>query len=158
MTFDCIEYISFKELTHRNQKVILCFFPYDPQLLRKFKKEFPSAKWSRTHTAWYLPDNKLYRNRLQLPLPEIGDTWLPKLYEHNKMEFIKYRNALTLKTLSPSTIQTYLTEFAQLLILLKNHPVDELTAERLNSYFLYCIKNLRNMFKTPSTASKLHPQ
>lgn len=135
---------SFKELVHRNRKVLLCHFPYDPGLLKKFRIEFPTAKWSRTHSAWYVPNTQLYRNRLGLPLPEIGDNWLPKLYEHNKNEFIRFRNALTQKVFSPNTIQTYLNEFAQLLILLKNHPVDGLTPERLNSYFLYCIKKLNH--------------
>lgn len=46
---------------------------------------------------------------------------------------------LQLKTYSESTLKTYRNEFAQSLYLLKNHPVDDLTAERLRSYFLYCI-------------------
>lgn len=138
------EYISFKTLIHRNQKVILCFFPYSPHLLKEFKKCFPSAKWSRIHTAWYLPDSLLFRKRLHLPLPEVGDNWLDKMYEHNKSEFVKFRNALTQKAFSPNTIKTYLTEFAQLLILLKNYPVNELNADRLNAYFLYCIKTLKH--------------
>lgn len=144
MTNEWIKSTSFKEIIHRNQKVILCSFPYNPQLLQGFRKDFPSAKWSRTHQAWYLPNTTLYRNRLNLPIPELGDIWLPKLYEHNKTEFIKFRNALTQKALAPNTIHTYLSEFAQLLLLLKNHPVNELTAERLNSYFLYCIKKLKH--------------
>src|SRR5690554_546625 len=139
-----LQYISFKETNHRNQKVILCLFPYNPQLLKEFKANFPSAKWSRTHTAWYLPDSLLYRKRLNLPIPEIGDSWLNKFYAHNQAEFIKFRNALTQKAFSPSTIQTYLGEFAQLLILLKNYTVDTLTPDRLNAYFLYCIKTLKH--------------
>lgn len=51
--------------------------------------------------SWYVKDSKLYRSRLELPLPEIGDAWLPKLYEHNKTEFIKFRNALTQKASHP---------------------------------------------------------
>jgi integrase/recombinase XerD len=136
--------LAFKEIMHRNQKIILCIFPYDPIRLQAFKSKFPSAKWSRTHQAWYLPDNTLYRSRLHLPLPEIGDQWLSKIYEQNKAEFIKFRDALTQKMFSPNTIHTYLGEFAQLLITLKNFPVHELSSERLNSYFLYCIKTLRH--------------
>lgn len=136
--------ISFKEAVHRNQKVILCSFAYDPRLVDDFRREFPSARWSRTHTAWYVPDTTLFRVRLNLPLPEAGDNWLPKLFEYNKNEFIKFRNALTQRAFSPNTIHTYLSEFAQLLMLLKNHPVDQLSAERLNSYFLYCIKKLKH--------------
>lgn len=138
------EKCSFEEIMHRNQKVILCKFPYDHKLIKAFRSEFPSAKWSRSFQAWYLPNNNLYRKRLGLKLPELGDNWLPKLYEHNKNEFIKFRNALTQKAFSKNTINTYLSEFAQLLIILKNYPVNELTADRLNSYFLYCIKTLKH--------------
>src|SRR3989338_5411204 len=144
MTLVWSDHIAFKECVHRNQKVILCSFPYHPELLKKFRNEFPSARWSRTHNAWYVKNSTLYRSRLQLPLPEIGDTWLPKLYAHNRLEFIKFRNALTQKAFSPNTIKIYLSEFAQLLILLKNNPVDALSSERLNAYFLYCIKQLKH--------------
>src|SRR5690606_19477230 len=144
MATDWSTHISIKTAVHRNQKIILCEFPYDPKLLKKFKQEFPSAKWSSKHKAWYLPDTTLYGNRLNMPAPDIGDSWLPRLYEHNKEEFIKFRNALQQRVYSPNTINTYLSEFAQLLILLKNHPVDELSCERLNAYFLYCIKTLNH--------------
>ena len=144
MNKELINNCTFEEVVHRNQKVILCKFPYNVKLINEFRSEFPSAKWSRSFQAWYVPNNTLYRNRLGLSLPEIGDNWMPKLYEHNKGEFIKFRNALTQKVFSPNTIQTYLGEFAQLLILLKNYPVNELTPERLNSYFLYCIKKLKH--------------
>lgn len=144
MTISWKDRLNFTYGIHRNQKVIFCQFPYEPSFLKKFKVAFPSAKWSRTNTAWYLPDTTLYRNRLGLELPEIGDNWLPKLYEHNKIEFLKFRNALTQKAYSSNTIHTYLSEFSQLLILLKNHPVEELTSDRLNAYFLYCIKKLKH--------------
>lgn len=136
--------ITFREMVHRNQKIILCLFPYKPQLIKQFRKDFPSAKWSRTYNSWYVPDTILYRNRLNLPVPEIGDNWLPRFYEHNKMEFLKFRNALIQKVFSPNTINTYLSEFAQLLIVLKNHPVDALSSDRLNAYFLYCIKKMNH--------------
>lgn len=48
------------------------------------------------------------------------------------------------KMFSKNTIDTYLSEFAQLLILIKAKPVIELTSEQLNSYFLYCIKKLNH--------------
>lgn len=136
--------IQFKESVHRNQQVILCVFPYDPHLIKAFRQEFPSAKWSRTHTAWYLPNNTLYRNRLGLKNPEVGDAFLSKMYSVNQEEFLKFRNALIQRAFSKNTLKTYLSEFAQLLITLKNHPVYELNTERLNAYFLYCIKKLNH--------------
>lgn len=82
-----LQYISFKETNHRNQKVILCLFPYNPQLLKEFKANFPLAKWSRTHTAWYLPDTLLYRKRLNLPIPEIGDNGPDIFYLFNSLNY-----------------------------------------------------------------------
>lgn len=134
--------IQVKVVDHRNQKVILCIFPYNPNLVAVFKKEFPSAKWSRTQNAWYVPNNTLFRNRLGIPNSEVGEQNLPKIYSVNQQEFIKFRNALIQKAFSKHTLKTYLNEFAQLLFLLKNKPVYELDNQRLNSYFLYCIKKL----------------
>lgn len=133
------------ELTyHRNNKVIFCYFDYQPKILETFKQSFPQAKWSRSKSVWFLPDTILYRKRLNIPLPEIGDQLLPKINAINQQEFIKFRNALFQKAFSSNTIKTYLFEFAQLLMLLKNYPVRNLTTERLNAYFLYCIKKLNH--------------
>src|SRR5690606_18294612 len=131
-------------IIHRNQKIILCEFPYNPELLKHFKKNFPLAKRSRTNKALNLPDTTLYKNRQTMSGTDIGDNCLPMLSDRHTLEFIKFRNALRQKFFSPNTINTYLSEFAQLLILLKNHPVDELQPERLNAYFLYCIKTLEH--------------
>jgi integrase/recombinase XerD len=48
-----------------------------------------------------------------------------------------------LKAYSPSTIQTYRNEFLQLLKLLKQKPVSELTSGELRRYFLYCFEKLK---------------
>lgn len=136
--------VTCKTTIHRNTNVILCFFAYDPDYLKEFKKNFPSAKWSQSNKAWYLPNTTLYRNRLGMQNPEVGDTHLDKIHSVNQEEFVKFRNALTQKMFSKNTIKTYLNEFSQLVTVLKNHPVYELEANRLNAYFLYCIKKLNH--------------
>lgn len=136
--------LTFKHAQHRNQQVIFCLFPYNPILLKDFRNAFPSAKWSRTNKAWFVPDNTLYRNRLGIPLPEQGARYIDRMYSANQIEFRKFRDALQQKMFSKNTIETYLSEFAQLLILIKAKPVSELTAQQLNSYFLYCIKKLNH--------------
>ncbi len=136
--------MRFELIEHRKTKVIFCYFEYDPKTLEAFKKSYPQAKWSRLKSAWVLPDTVLYRKRFNIPLPEMGDQILPALFDVNRREFIKFRNALQQKAFSPNTVRLYLYEFAQLLILLKNHPVQNLTSDRLNSYFLYCIKTLKH--------------
>jgi site-specific recombinase XerD len=135
--------MQFELTKHRNVKVILCFFDYDPIILKEFKIAFPQAKWSRSKKAWFLPDTTLYRKRLNIELAEVGDSLIPQLFENNKSEFVKFRNVLQQKAFSPNTIRLYLYEFAQLLKILKQHPVQNLTTSRLNSYFLYCIKTLK---------------
>lgn len=143
MTFN-LQKLTFKHTEHRNQRVIFCFFPYDPQLLKDFRSAFPSAKWSRTNKAWFVPDNTLYRNRLGIELPEQGVRYLDRMLSVNQHEFRKFRDAMQQRMLSKNTIETYLSEFAQLVILIKAKPVYELTSEQLNSYFLYCIKKLNH--------------
>ena len=55
----------------------------------------------------------------------------------------RYIETLQLKGYSPSTLNTYRNEFAQLLYLLKGNLVDDLDADRLRGYFLYCINTLK---------------
>jgi len=132
---------SFSE--HRNQKVIMCRFVYNPSYLEVFRKEFPSAKWSQSQKCWYVADTSLYRKRLNLEQKEIGYQYETKIQGTNLQAFIRFRNALEQRAYSPLTIKTYLGEFAQLLLELKSKDVNQLTTDRLNAYFLYCIKKLK---------------
>lgn len=50
---------------------------------------------------------------------------------------------LKLKAYSPSTIKTYLGEMTQLLTLLNTIPADDLTAEHLKRYLVYCYEKLK---------------
>ncbi len=136
--------LTFSFQNHINKEVIFCHFPYNPKLLKEFKSEFPSARWSRTHTAWYLSDTALFRKRLKIPLKELQHAHFDQLFSENQNEFRKFRAALEQKMFSQRTIQTYLSEFMQLLVLLKRKPVYLLSTEQLNSYFLYCIKKLNH--------------
>jgi len=61
----------------------------------------------------------------------------------NQPAFQRFIETLQLKAYSQSTITTYRNEFAQLLYLLKNVPIESLDATRLRSYFLYCINTLK---------------
>lgn len=83
--------MQFNLAKHRNKNVIFCFFQNNPKILETFKNSHPQAKWIRLKSAWFLPDTSLYRKRLNIPLPEIGDQLLPKLNENNKQEFPKLR-------------------------------------------------------------------
>lgn len=66
-----------------------------------------------------------------------------KLSKENLFALQKFVEQLKLKAYSPSTIKTYRNELLQLLGLLKKKPVDELTADDLRRYFLYCFEKLK---------------
>jgi rubredoxin len=76
--------MRFELADHPKTKVIFCYFEYDPKTLEAFKKSYPQAKWSRLKSAWVLPDTVLYRKRLNIPLPELGDQILPAIFDVNQ--------------------------------------------------------------------------
>ncbi|GAB4034778.1 tyrosine-type recombinase/integrase [Spirosoma gilvum] len=61
----------------------------------------------------------------------------------NQLALERLIETLQLKAYSSSTLRTYRNEFAQLLYVLKTTSVDSLDAERLRSYFLYCVNRLK---------------
>ncbi len=61
----------------------------------------------------------------------------------NQPALEKFIETLQLKAYSENTINTYRNEFSQLLQIIKAKNVDELDAEKLRSYFLYCVKTLK---------------
>lgn len=126
--------------THHDKEIIFVRFPFDQNLIQDLKKRFPSAKWSRTQACWYLPDLPSIRDILKLPPKEWGQRVSGKIHPINQDAFQAYIDQLMLKAYSPRTIKNYLSEFAHLLTLLKNHPVNDLSEERLKDYFLYCVK------------------
>jgi integrase/recombinase XerD len=67
-------------------------------------------------------------------------TW--KLSTENLAALQRYIEQLNLKAYSASTIKTYRNEFLQLLQLLKNKLVEELTTDDLRRYFVYCFEKL----------------
>ncbi len=128
--------------THQNQNIIWIRFPYDLQLIQ-IVKTIPKARWSQSNKAWYLPD--LPANRILCGLPErfYGKEVLSKIELINQAELKKLEDILILKSYSSNTIKTYTIEFAQLLYAIKKFPVFQLNKEKLQSYFLYCAKELK---------------
>lgn len=124
--------------THKNQNVIWIRFEKDWKLIHLLKNNL-TIKWSATEKSWYTLD--INHNRLLLNLPEkiIGKEVLTKISDVNLVAFKNMENQLKLLAYSKNTMRTYLMEFAQLLFILKNYPVDNLSPERIQSYLLYCI-------------------
>jgi len=66
-----------------------------------------------------------------------------KLNKENLAALQKLVELLKLKAYSASTIKTYRNEFLQLLQLLGNKTVNELTPDDLRRYFIYCFEKLK---------------
>lgn len=127
---------------HHNKKVIWIKFDYDRNLIHHLRSH-AKAQWSASQKAWYITDNPHHRQLCGLEAYIVGKDVLLKISEINLPEFQKYQNMLTLKGYSSNTIRTYSIEFAQLLYVLNDFSVQDLSAEQLQSYFLYCHKDLK---------------
>jgi site-specific recombinase XerD len=90
-------------------------------------------------------DTALYRKQFGLASkPLIGRKTLSKINPINQYALQRYIETLQLKGYSSNTIKTYLNEFTQLLCFLRDKiAVDNLDAEKLRGYFLYCIETLK---------------
>jgi len=101
------------------------------------------ARWSRNLKSWYISDRPVNRQLLGLKSEPVGKEVLSHLHPVNQVALLALVETLQLKAYSPSTISTYRSEFAQLLYLLKDKYVAEISTERLRKYFLYCLETLK---------------
>jgi Asp-tRNA(Asn)/Glu-tRNA(Gln) amidotransferase B subunit len=116
--------------------------PIDKQLIDRVKK-LVGSKWSSSEKAWYVTDNNHYRKLFDLPIREIGESYVEKIDETNKQAFSDFRNQLKLKDYSQNTVINYTSVFANFLIVLKQVNADTLPQPRLRAYFVYCVKHLK---------------
>lgn len=130
-----------EESIHRDKKIIWIKFPNDRSLITMLKS-VAKCKWSQSQKCWYVTDNHFNRDLFGLERKIVGKTVLLKIHPNNLAEFQKYQNQLVLKGFSQNTMRVYSLEFAQLLYTITSFPVEKLTKEKLQSYFLYCHKEL----------------
>ncbi|HMO34330.1 MAG TPA: tyrosine-type recombinase/integrase [Lacibacter sp.] len=136
---------------HRGSNRILLQFPRD-DAAEKAVRQLEDARWSKTLRGWHLPDTPENRRLFDLateeltkapakrvPVPETG---VP-LSANNQAQLQAFLNRLALKKYSASTCKTYRNEFMQLLLQLKETRVQDLTADRLQRYMLYCTEQLQ---------------
>lgn len=143
MTFDPKNY-QFTVGEYENEKVIFVYFPYNQERKNELKEKFSSAKWSNTKKCWYLPDINSIRKVIGMTQKtDAGKAVIMRIHPVNYVALERMHEQLLLKAYSPNTIRSYLVEFAQLLYLLKDVPVETLTPDRLRSYLLYCINELK---------------
>lgn len=138
--------VVFQPAVHRERAVILVRFPYNAELIARVK-QLPGARWSRSLKAWYVADNAAYRQQFGLHEKPISPEVPAHLSRENTAAMQRFLDTLRLKGYSPNTERTYRNEFAQLLQALGSTPVDSLTPERIRSYLLYCINELKGTSK-----------
>ena len=97
-------------------------------------------KANTTNKPNWLPEHKPAPRPTIVTLPETPFVRLP---DENITAGIAFKNTLTLKGYSPSTIRTYCTEFGLFLQLLGKVPAATLSYDRLQNYFLYCHRQLK---------------
>ncbi len=136
--------VKYELANHKGKEVIFIRFDYDAALIARIKK-LVGVQWSQSQKAWYVLDTTLYREKFGLTAkPLVGKEVLHKIDAINQPALQRYIETLQLKGYSVNTINTYRNEFAQLLYILKDKAVvDDLDAERLRGYFLYCINTLK---------------
>lgn len=134
--------VHYEPAIHKDQKVIFIRFAYDKGLIEKVK-QLTGVKWSQSNRAWYVRDTAQYRQQFGLAPKPAGADALDKIDPVNHAAYQSLIETLQLKAYSKNTIRTYSNEFAQLLQVLKTYNVEDLTADRLRSYFLYCINTLK---------------
>ncbi len=127
---------------HQNKKVIWLHFCYNRELISHLRHHV-AACWSGTQKAWYINDCLHHRRLFGIKPDLTGKMVLTKIALINMPEFEKFQNMLILKGYSSNTIRTYSIEFAQLLYLLHQYPVQHLSSQKLQSYFLYCVNILK---------------
>ena len=157
--------VSYSLVNHRNVNRILVQFDSNAEWNKRIGK-VEGARWSKTLCGWTIPDT--IENRIKCKLPVINNgastnhyqlainngmlsangnqlsanaskSALLYISENNKQELKKYLEKLQLKAYSASTIRTYKNEFAQLLQVLKNIPVQNLAPQHLQRYLLWCM-------------------
>lgn len=142
-TIDLSKEVVFIPGKHQEKNIIWCQFPINDLVLSELKRQFPSCRWSNSNKSWYISDNKTYRNQIGLPQKELTDSLTALIHPVNQGALLNMSNQLKLKAYSLNTSKVYLGEFSQLLKLLQHNPVDTLTPERIKSYLLYCINELK---------------
>lgn len=75
--------ISATQIVHRNENRIKIDFWYNQEIVSKLK-QISDTKWSKTHNAWHIPDNKISIELFQKLFPEVKFSWL-----NEKKEFLK---------------------------------------------------------------------
>jgi len=161
-----METIVLKPLFHQNRKCIGLYFDQHPTL-NNLVKRIKGIKWSQTNKCWYLLNKpgamdeilaitlgkvKLIGSDLENAL---SNPQAPRhICKANLAELETFVQRLQLKSYSHQTIRTYRNEFVQLLKILKNKPVIQLTVDDIKRYMVYAME--REGIKENTAHSRLN--
>lgn len=144
-----ISKINYQLIVYRGKSRILVQFAHNTAWNQRIK-QVADARWSSSLKGWHLPDNEENRKKCGIePATALSiqqqkvQTSSIQLSANNKEQLLLYLEQLALKKYSKSTLQTYRNEFMQLLQLLKDIQVQDLTPEQLKRYMLYCVVKLQ---------------
>lgn len=162
--------VILKPLRHRENECIGIYFSAQLSLQTVIQKQLCAA-WSRTHKCWYVPYTQtVFERVLQLlsaqentytrvcgsfperqtlisksaePVSPGGTARISRFCRENQEALRLFRQHLSLKGYSVSTIRTYTNEFIQFLDILQEKPAADLTEDRLKDYIHYCHDELK---------------
>lgn len=126
---------------HRGMRVIFIIEKQPGKKAYPFRN-LKGSRWSASKKSWYVPDSRHFRSMFGIPEELITPELLVRIHKVNQAALNLFVGELKLRAYSPNTIQTYISEFSQLLIILKKQQVNELTPDRLRDYFTYCLEKL----------------
>lgn len=141
--------INYQLIVYRGKSRILVQFAHNTAWNQRIK-QVADARWSSSLKGWHIPDNEENRKKcgieqataLSIQQQKVQTSSI-RLSANNKEQLLLYLEQLALKKYSKSTLQTYRNEFMQLLQLLKDLHVQDLTPEHLKRYMLYCVVKLQ---------------
>jgi site-specific recombinase XerD len=93
--------------------------------------------WSKTMNCWYVPDTD--ENRKKFKIESRTGAGFQIISDANRQALDLFVQQLQLMGYSPATVRTYRNEFIQLLMVLKQRPVNTLSYQKLKDYFNWCL-------------------
>jgi integrase/recombinase XerD len=138
-----VNQVKFEIAQHQGKDVIFIHFDTNPVLTRRVKR-LDGVLRDRSKKAWYVPDTPKFRKKFGLVTKVIvSKKALDNIKAINENALKNYLEMLEKQAFHPKTIITYRNEFAQLLQILKDNDVNNLSPDQLRSYFLYCVETLK---------------
>lgn len=135
-------------MQHKGENRIAIYFESNDTLNTRVR-QLPGVKWSKTHGAWHVEDNKENRIRFKLnvensietfnkQVPQPREVYLPTIEAIEKLE--KFKQWLRSRKYSENTVKTYTEALQVFLKFYEEKPVAEITNEDIiifNNQFIF---------------------